>query len=518
MSSSPIPPSPSAGGLSRKRFLQLAAGLPALFDGPRISAGGTAAATGAAPRRPNVLVLMTDQHRPDYLSVTGRSPVPTPHLDRIAARGVRFTRTYCPSPICVASRMALMTGCYPHTTGSIRNVDVLPWNRPTVADHFAGHGYHTALIGKMHFNDAHRHGFDYTLGFNDWFMYLGPKVHHYADECANFPTLPRYFNTIEDDGAGLPELPGVWGKRRPWDGQVKRIGLASELEADDHFEAFVARESSRFLERFQHEANEPFFLVASFLKPHPPFHPPRPWADRFPVDRMPLPAPADQGPYPRWIQRRIAGYRRFDDAPKREHRAGYWGNIAYVDSCIGEVYATLERLGLDRNTIVVYTSDHGEMDWDHGIFEKLCMFEPSAGVPLIVSHPGTLPENRTCDALTEYFGLFPTLSDLTGLPRPAQAMDARSFAPLVRDPGGRGPEAAFSEYNLRSREDCYMVRTDRYKYVYNHGDIPELYDLVADPGEHRNCGGDPALRKVLAEHHDRLVAWFDPAGNPYRPA
>ena len=358
----------------------------------------------------------------------------------------------------------------------------------------------------MHFNDAHRHGFHYELGFNDWFMYLGPKVHHYVDEVANFPTMPQYFNPVDNDGAGLPELPGVWGDVRPWAGQAKRIGLASELDPDDHFEAFVARESCRFLERYR---QEPFFLVTSFLKPHPPFHPPRPWADSYPIEKMPLPPVPEQGPYPRTIRRRIENYKRFGDAAKREHRAGYWGNVAYVDSCVGEVYRTLGRLGLAENTVVIYTSDHGELDWDHGLFEKMCMFEPSVGVPLVVSQPGTLPENRTCDALTEYFGIFPTLAELTGGPPPPQEIDAKSFAALVRHPDKPGPDSAFSEFNLRSADDCYMVRTERYKYVYNHNDLPELYDLEADPGEHRNCSADPALK-----NHGRAPR--APAG-PLRP-
>lgn len=505
--------------LSRKRFLQLAAAAPTLLTGARASASAAPRATSPAPaegpRRPNILVLMTDQHRRDYMSVTGHSPVETPNLDRIASRGVRFTRAYCPSPICVASRMALMTGCYPHTTGSIQNIDTLAWNRPTIASHFADHGYHTALIGKMHFTDGHRHGFHYDLGFNDWFMYLGPKTHHYADEIANFPTLPRYFNSVDDDGAGLPEFPGLWGDKRPWAGLVKRIGVASELEPEDHFEAFVARESCRFLERYQHE---PFFLVTSFLKPHPPFHPPRTWADRFPSAQMPLPPVPRQGPYPRWLQRRIASYDRFSDDLKKQHRAGYWGNIGYVDTCVGEVYRTLERLGLAENTIVIYTSDHGEMDWDHGLFEKMCMFEPSVGIPLIVSQPGTLPQNRTCSGLTEYFGLFPTLADLTGTGQPPQKLDARSFAAQVRDPDAPGSAAAYSEYNLRSPQACYMVRTDRYKYVYNHNDIPELYDVEADPKEFQNRGADPGLKQVLSDHHDRLVGWFDSTKSPYQPA
>ncbi|HLJ15180.1 MAG TPA: sulfatase-like hydrolase/transferase [Bryobacteraceae bacterium] len=491
---------------TRKRFLQLAAAAPAL---PAVS--GFAAEP--AGHRPNILLIMTDQHRRNYMTAAGNSIVPTPNIDRIASRGVRFTNAICPYPVCAASRASLLSGLHAHTTGVINNTDLLPWNTPTIAHHFAGLGYHTGLIGKMHFNDGHTHGFQYFLGFNDWFMYLGPKVQCYADEIANHPIGPRFFETVNDDGSGLPELPSVWGGKRPWAGHVKRMGLVSELDPGDQFDAFVARESCRFLERY---GQQPFLLVSSFLKPHPPLHPPEPWAAHYPIDRMELPPISDVTQYPRWIQRRIDGFQRLGPERLREHRAGYLGNLAYVDTCVGDLYKCLERLNLVDNTIVVYTADHGEMDGDHGLYQKFCLFDPSVGVPLIVSHPGKLPENKTSDALVEYFGIFPTLAELTGAPAPRN-IEARSFANLARDPSARGPEAIFSEYNLRSNTDCYMVRTKSHKYIYNHADIPELYDLEADPGEKTNRGADPSLARLRSQLHDRLVAWYDPARNPYRP-
>jgi choline-sulfatase len=308
---------------TRKRFLQLAAASPAL--------PWAGLAAQQPHRRPNVLILMTDQHRRNYMTAAGSEVVPTPNIDRIVRRGVRFTNAFCPYPVCAASRASLLTGLRPHTTGTINNTDLLPWRTPTVAHHFANAGYHTALIGKMHFNDAHTHGFQYFLGFNDWFMYLGPKVQHYADEGANNQVGPRFFETVNDDGSGLPELPSVWGAKLPWAGRVKRMGLASELEPEDQFDAFVARESCRFLERY---SGEPFFLVASFLKPHDPFHPPHPWVDRYPADHMALPPVGDATQYPRWIQRKADRYQQQGSQPLREHRAGYRGNLACRPSLV----------------------------------------------------------------------------------------------------------------------------------------------------------------------------------------
>lgn len=467
----------------------------------------------APDSQPNVLIIMTDEHRWDYMTAAGnRSPVPTPNIDRIVSRGVRFPNAVCPYPVCAASRMALLSGRYSHTTGVINNDDLLAWDVPTMASHFADRGYHTGLIGKAHFNDGHSHGYQYFLGFNDWFMYLGPKVHCYADAIASNDNS-YFFRTVNDNGSGLPELPGVWGDKLPWAGHVKRIGLASELELEDQFDAFVARESCRFLERY---GSKPFFLCANFLKPHDPHHPPEPWADKYPISAQTMPPVGEIRQYPKWIQRRIHDWQRNGPDDLKERRAGYRGNLAYVDTCIGEVYNTLERLGLLGNTIVIYTADHGEMDGDHGLYEKFCLFRGSVRIPLVFSRPGTLPENKVSDALVEYIGIWPTLADLTGGAQP-DAIDGRNFANVVRNPDAPGPEAVFSEYNLRSTNDCYMVRTRRYKYNFNYNDIPELYDLEADPSENRNLGNDSSYAAIQNQLRDRLFAWHNPMNNPYRP-
>lgn len=504
--------------MNRREFNALAtAGIVSVaanpLSGRSSSFDADASAASGSGRPPNVLIIMTDQHRWNYLTAAGKSPVPTPNIDHIASRGVRFSHAVCPYPVCAASRMALLSGCYAHSTGVINNLDLLPWNTPTVAHFFAHRGYHTGVIGKTHFNDGHTHGFQYFLGFNDWFMYLGPKMQGYADEIANNPS-PHFFETVNDDGAGLPELPSVWGKKLPWAGHVKHIGLPSELAAEDQFDAFVAREACRFLERY---GKEPFFLSANLLKPHTPFHPPQPWASKYPVSSQTLQPVGDITTYPKWLQRHIQHFQALGPERLKAWRAGYRGNLDYVDSCVGQIYQTLDRLGLVKNTIVIYTADHGEMDSDHGLYGKFCLFDPSVRVPLVISQPGTLPENKVSDALVEYIGLYPTLAELTG-GSPPKNLDAQSFADLARNPEATGPEAIFSEYNLRSRIDCYMVRTKRYKYIHNNDDIPELYDLEADPRENRNRGAEHSLARVRNELHDRLMAWYDPSRNHYRPS
>jgi len=474
----------------------------------------------------NILIIMTDQHRADLMTCAGRDLVPTPNIDRIAARGVRFANAYCPSPICVASRMSFLTGLYAHSTGAIDNTDGLDWRYRSMANHFAENGYLTALIGKMHFDSAHKHGFEYYMSINDWLMYLGPKVQHYANEIASHPHGVNFFNTVNDSGAGFPDIDELWENASPWVGNVERYkfdSMASQLEADEHLDMFIARESVKFLRKYK---EQPFFLVTSFMKPHTPFFPPREWAEKYPVDEMTLPPIGDITTYPVHIQNRIKNFRRVEERNLRAGRAGYLGNLAFVDTCVGYVYKELEELGLIDNTIVIYTSDHGEMDGDHGLYQKFCLFEPAVRVPLIVSCPKHLPQNKVTNALTEYFGIYPTLVALTetepikgttllDIPEVPDRMDAQSFADIVHNPDLEGAPAVFCEYALKSKIPQHMIRTRRYKYNYNHSSTHELYDLETDPGEFVNLIDKPDMQKVVNDLRDQLFVWYNPEKNPY---
>ena len=478
--------------------------------------------------KPNILLIMSDQHRADYLSCLGSSPVPTPNIDRIARNGVVFRNAYCPYPTCVASRMSFLTGQYAHTTGAITNEDHLDWRYRTIAHHFTEQGYISGLIGKMHFGTAHNHGFEYYMSINDWLMYLGPKAQHYANEIASHPLAPVFARNVYDTGAGFPDLEHVWeNDESPWVGNVVRSdfkSMASELEPEDHLDMFIARETVKFVEGHK---EKPFFLVAGFMKPHTPLFPPKEWADKYPVEDVILPLTGPIDSYPKHIRERILRQSAADEHLRKAHRAGYHGNIAFLDHCIGFTIDALEEKGLLENTIIIYTSDHGEMDGDHSLFQKFCLFEPSVKVPLIVSFPGTVPEGSRTEALTEQIGLYPTLCDLAGVPQPEQPVldpfpgspegfDARSFADVCKDPSLPGPDYAFSEYNLKRDIPQYMIRDKRYKYVYNDGSTNELYDLQEDPGEKLNLADDPRFSDVASKMRESLFEIYNPDTNPFR--
>ena len=207
--------------------------------------------------------------------------------------------------------------------------------------------------------------------------------------------------------------------------------------------------------------------------------------------------------------------------------AGYYACLAFVDHCVGVLLDAFEQEGLVDNTILVYTADHGDMVGQHGLFGKFCLFEASVKVPLIVSYPSHLPEDQVCSALVEQLGLYPTLVDLTNtgpvgsptlrpLPDAPTEISGRSFAQSIRNPTGPGLDAVFSEYNLRSNNCQYMIRTDRHKYIHNDGTSDELYDLQFDPDENVNRIADPALKNEASELRERLFTWYDPTRNPYR--
>ena len=238
-----------------------------------------------ASAKPNVLLIMSDQHKRSCMGAYGDTVARTPNLDHLAAKSVRFTNVYCANPVCTPSRASLMTGLYSHNHEAQDNSHSYSAQHKTMAHHFGAAGYNTALIGKMHWVDAQSHGFDYRLEFNDWFQSLGPNTAIYADELGR-PNSGSGSRRSTICGA-IPEIHGrmsVTSDDR--EGSV-HVGRVSELPEQDHFDSFVARETVRYLRRHKQE-DGPFFLIASFLKPHDPFMPAKRFADMFKADDMKL--------------------------------------------------------------------------------------------------------------------------------------------------------------------------------------------------------------------------------------
>jgi choline-sulfatase len=218
----------------------------------------------------------------------------------------------------------------------------------------------------------------------------------------------------------------------------------------------------------------------------------------FPLESITLKDPGDLSLYPAHVKNYYAGFKNVPEIQRKAARAGYLGNLAFVDTCVGYLYDKLESLDLLENTLVVYTSDHGEMDGDHGLYQKFCMFEPAVKVPLILSCPKTIKENTTCENLISQLGLYPTLAELTNtspvsaaplacMENSPEKLDAESFGESVYNPGAEPSGEVFAEFNTNDKSRAqYMLRAGNYKYVAHPNNEGELYDLKKDPGELSN--------------------------------
>jgi choline-sulfatase len=452
-------------------------------------------------------MLMSDQHNRRFMGCSGDRVAHTPNLDAIAATGSRFTQAYCTNPVCTPSRASLMTGLYSHHNEAQNNATPYSPEHKTMAHHFAASGYMTGLVGKMHWVDAQTHGFDYHLGFNDWFQSLGPKTQLYADELGR-----------PNSGSGLPEIDDLWrDEGDPWKGHRKldsrqgsvAVGEVSLMSEEDHFESFVARESNRFLKRFGN-GDRPFFLISSFLKPHDPFMPAKRFADMFRWQDMELPpswGKADLATLPQEVQKAI----QFD-APTPELRdpvaakkrlAFYYANLAQMDDALGQVLATLRSLNLENDTIVCYTSDHGDMLGELGLWAKFQFYEGSCGIPLLLRVPG-----QTANTVPEPVSLVnicSTLTDLAGVPL-IQPNDGRSMRPLLDGkPHDFGP--VYAEYGLGGKQPKTMIRDGDWKYTLWENDIPELYNLQSDPQELHNVAALHQNAQRAAQMKAQIRNW-----------
>ena len=449
----------------------------------------------AKTRRANLLFLCSDQHQTAAAGCYGSHEAKTPHIDEIASEGVRFERAYCNAPVCVPARGSIITGLHPHKHGAKILRDPLPNEARTVAHYFKDHGYVTGAIGKMHFVDeTRRHGFDHRLHRDDHFNRLteGEQQEFQQDQYAAYT-----------------------------DGQATGLSGSAAKSPERYFpDTFYAEESVAFL---RENKDRPFCLWTSFYMPHTPLVPAKRYWDMYDGVHLSLPERSDQeledGFVGHLIRAKARGWYQQADDDLRDAIRGYYGNISQMDANLGRVFDTLRELGLDKNTVVVYTSDHGEMAGAHRMWTKHNMYEQSVNVPLIVRMPERIEAGTARKQIIEHVDLLPTLTELCGLGSPA-GIDGRSFAPLVQGGAYTPREHAYSEYYFChgsfTRDNRYvgeppilMVRTDKWKLNYLSWERSELFDLEADPGEHHNvidASGNSGIVKELTAVAERLYA------------
>ena len=446
--------------------------------------------------RPNVLLIVADQVVPFLTSAYGDPVAHTPNLERLARKGVRFDAAYTPAPLCSPARASLMTGRDASLIGCFDNASVLPADVPTIGHYLTNAGYDTVLSGKMHFVGPDQlHGFRNRMTTDvfpagvDWVPVI--------DENGNFPAGGHARHYAAPD-------PGV----RDW-----TMFMAYDDETQLRALHYLRDRSLRPL-------GEPFAMVVSYHHPHDPFHVPQRFWDLYDGVDIPLPSiPADiEATYSamdRWANEAhgTSDYDLDDPDSLRTLRRAYYAALSYVDEKVGELLDALELTAELRNTVVIFTSDHGDMLAERGMVQKRCFYEWSARIPLSITFPDGSHAGRVVDAPVSLIDILPTILDISGVPVGGRArIDGRSLLPVVAAEGRRDdPQPVFSEYHLEKvRAPCFMVRSGRFKYIYVHGHDRRLFDLDADPGEWTDLSDDPDHASVVADLHTVLIARFDP--------
>ena len=441
------------------------------------------------------MLIVSDQHRADAAGCYGSTVVKTPALDRLAADGIRFDRAYCQSPLCAPSRGSMMTGTHCHTCAAYTQKTEVDRSRPTIGTVFRDGGYATGAFGKMHVvGEDERH----DLGFSQRGLRIFTKtVEHYGD-VVPVERMLKYWA----EGAGEWDLKNY----NPWNRPI-------EMADEDIFDQLVVNRSIEFLESC---GTDPFCLFVGIEKPHPDWYAPKTFHDMYDPAAMPLPTNYNRAleGVPASMSRRqdYLESHRHTEQEIRGCVAAYYANVSYVDFQVGRLLDTLDRLDLSRNTVVVYTSDHGETLFENGWVQKHCFLESAVRVPLVIRGPD-VPAGAASGEIVSLVDLFPTFAEMAALPVP-DGLEGESLIPLLRgddgasavedEPRADGQRAAFSEYYWTS-PPSRMVRTNRWKYIHTQEEIPQLYDMRNDRGETRNLADDPAFESICDELRKRVM-------------
>lgn len=463
---------------------------------------------------PNILLITTDQQRYDTLgATTGADWLQTPTLDGLAERGVLLERTYIQNPVCMPSRASLQTGRYPRQHGldhMKREIDESPGLPPwelTIMERLQEAGYRTGATGKLHMMPPK--GFHYERLTNGkgarWREYEGTDL-------GRGPLGPTYAAWLEKRRPGAYEE--IYEQRRDDAYSEYHTAITNTLDVEEYVDTWVADQAIEFL----HDPHsDPFFLWCGFMSPHGPVDPPAPYDDVYDDEDVGMPNQRDDADDPASPKGAPSGWWGDDEEKIRRWRRHYWGLVALIDDLVERLIDTLDARGLLENTLIVFTSDHGEMAGDYNMMAKGNFYEEVVRVPTIVVPPGGGEIDRTSD-LIELVDLTPTMLEYAGVPVPEQ-MAGRSVRPVLEGEADKHDrDVVFTEY-YHDRDETYhhaAVRSDRYKYIFTEpGEPGEFYDLAEDPEELVNLADDPAYREEREWHRDRLINRLLHGGDHY---
>ncbi len=462
-----------------------------VYDGPARRGGR---------KRPNILMLFSDEHQYAMSGFMGHKIVQTPNLDRLAGEGVVFENAYCNSPLCSPSRQSFMAGLHCHEIDMWNNTAAMPPDTVTWAHMLSAGGYETSLLGKMHFNGYQKmYGFDRrpVLEGNDAgqsFHSWGLRTSHEWRDPLPY-TTGNMWDQLMDAGADTPE-------RRPI--------FRKDME--------VLEGTLKLLREKAGETDpQPWAICCGFVLPHPP------WKARADIlayyrGKGDLPFNVEGGgrdTCDRYVQQYVGPVKDLPEATIRNAREVYWGLITEFDEHCGKILDCLEETHLAENTVVFYFSDHGEMAGEHGMWGKVTLLESSARIPLAVRWKGHFLQGARAAECVSLVDLYPTFLEVAGieLPEPLYT-NGHSLVPLLT---GRPDDFAGGEVLCEFEGEGWnhpraFLRVGKYKYVYNHTAESRLYDLEADPREMNDLSGRAEFAKVEADLRNKLLGQWDPDG------
>ena len=440
--------------------------------------------------RYNVLFIISDDLTYTALSCYGNKVCNTPNIDRIAARGTRFTRAYCQGTYCGPSRASFMSGYYPHATGVLGYTNPRPQigERLTWSQLFKTEGYYAARVSKI------------------FHMGVPGGIEKGDDGADDIQSWTERFNSqgpewkAEGDGETLENNP---------DGKKPAVGgntfVVVEADGDDLMHS-DGKTAAKAVELIAQRKDEPFWLGVGFVRPHVPFVAPRPYYPSFkPYSSMRLPEKVDGDwddiPRP-GINYKTSVNMKMDIRRQKKAVGGYYASVAYMDAQVGKVLNALEQAGLEDRTIIIFTSDHGYHLGEHDFWAKVSLREESAGVPLIISVPGKTP--AVCDSLVELLDLYPTVAALCGLQAP-DYLQGKDISRMLDDPTFEVRDAAFSVAPMRKG---FLLREDRFAYIQYEEDASggiELFDMQSDPKQYTNLASRAEYQDAVKRLQEKLT-------------
>ena len=438
--------------------------------------------------KPNFLIIMSDEHSAQYSSVYGHPIIKTPNMDKIAKQGMTFTNNFCNSPLCVPSRASFMTGQYVSNNEIWDNTKSMPSDKITWPYILRNNGYEAVLSGKMHLiGQDNLHGFERNLSFDP---HIGEPLPHYSwDEGITKSTQP--WNHIDEAG----------------------VGTSPMIEADNKIE----KESLTFLSD-KNRHNNPFALCVGFIAPHFPFKVPEKYFNQYFPDNILMPDPpkghlSQLSNHSNRLREMFGLDHDWDEIQIRKSIAAYYGLCTFLDEKIGNLINALKNNNLFDNTIIIYTSDHGDMLGEHGLWRKMSFYDQSVRVPLQILGPKFIMGK--IDKPVSNLDLFPTILDAANIDLEQYEYDGQSLIRALKNKDEDYlNDYVISEYFAHGTENPIgMVQKNDWKLIYEHGQIPkiELFNIKNDPNEYYNLSENPQNKKIIKELSDKLInLWGDP--------